>query len=593
MSDWRNITSGNIIPTKRYSDQPYVVRTDDGAWLCVVTTGSEEEGQSGQHVVCVRSTDMGRTWSAPVEIEPPDGPEASYAVLLKTPYGRIYCFYNHNTDNLRFVKADDPPFKGGLCSRVDSLGHFVFKYSDDNGLSWSDKRYDIPQRVMDIDRRNPYGGEVKFFWNVGKPFVLEDVAYVPLHKVGGFGHGFFTRSEGVLLRSANLLRESDPERIIWGTLPDGDFGLRTPTGGGAIAEEQSCVPLSDGSLYCVYRTVDGHPACCYSRDGGHTWSEECYKSYADGRLMKHPRAANFVWKCCNGKYLYWFHNHGGTWYDDRNPVWLCGGVEADSPEGRIILWSQPEILLYDDDTHIRISYPDLLEQDGRYFVTETQKNLARTHEIPALFLEKLWGQLDSTPEVSPDFIAQYGAMDGGSIKVPKLPVFLRQDNTRSDYGTRDNRSGFTLELWADISSFGVGRVLFSSMTPDGKGITLLTSLYDSVELTLGDGRCECRWRSDAGSASPGLHHIAVIVDGGAKIVSFVIDGRFNDGGAERQFGWGRFSPTLRHANGREEAQVGDRHGVSVKVMRIYARALMTSEAVGNYKMKNGGIKHEV
>ena len=41
--------------------------------------------------------------------------------------------------------------------------------------------------------------------------------------------------------------------------------------------------------------------------------------FANGRLMKHPRAANFAWKCENGKYLYWFHNHGGNWYEDRNP----------------------------------------------------------------------------------------------------------------------------------------------------------------------------------------------------------------------------------------------------------------------------------
>ena len=34
-----------------------------------------------------------------------------------------------------------------------------------------------------------------------------------------------------------------------------------------VAEEQSLVKLSDGSLYCVYRTIDGWPAGAYSRDG--------------------------------------------------------------------------------------------------------------------------------------------------------------------------------------------------------------------------------------------------------------------------------------------------------------------------------------
>src|SRR5690349_19517207 len=93
-TDPRNIRSGWIIPDEGYSDQPYIVKTDDGAWLCVVTTGPGVEGAGGQHVVARRSMDLGRTWSAPVAVEPSDGPEASYAVLLKAPYGRVYVFYN-------------------------------------------------------------------------------------------------------------------------------------------------------------------------------------------------------------------------------------------------------------------------------------------------------------------------------------------------------------------------------------------------------------------------------------------------------------------------------------------------------------------
>ena len=71
----------------------------------------------------------------------------------------------------------------------------------------------IPVREMAIDRENVYGGKVRFFWNVGKPFTQDGSAYVSLHKVGGFGEGFFTRSEGVLLKSENILTEKDPEEI--------------------------------------------------------------------------------------------------------------------------------------------------------------------------------------------------------------------------------------------------------------------------------------------------------------------------------------------------------------------------------------------
>ena len=195
-------------------------------------------------------------------VEPADGPEASYAVMLKTPVGRVYIFYNHNTDNVRRIPLDRGPGKPpGVCTRVDSLGHFVFKFSDDGGRTWSPRRCPIPQRLMDIDRRNPHQGKLLYFWNVGKPFAHDGAAYVSLHKVGGIGEGFFTRSEGVLLKSGNLLSERDPQKITWETLPEGDFGLRTPPGGGPIAEEQSYAVLSDGSFYSVYRTIDGFPAC--------------------------------------------------------------------------------------------------------------------------------------------------------------------------------------------------------------------------------------------------------------------------------------------------------------------------------------------
>lgn len=603
--DWRNIINGYEIPTKTYSDQPYIVKTDDGAWLCVVTTGAGREGQSGQHIVTMRSTDQGRTWSDPVNVEPADGPEASYAVLLKVPKGypsagRIFCFYNHNTDNIREVIADEAIFKDGKCRRVDSLGHFVFRYSDDGGKTWSGKRYDIPMRDMDIDRRNPYNGKLKFFWNVGKPFIYNGAAYVSLHKVGGFGEGFFTRSEGVLLKSENLSTEAYPEKLAWETLPDGEYGLRTPAGGGPIAEEQSYVILSDGSFYCVYRTIDGHPTCAYSRDGGRSWNEPKYKSYADGRLMKHPRAANFVWKCENGKYLYWFHNHGGRFirehprrasmaYDDRNPVWLCGGVEADSPEGRIIQWSQPEIILYDDDPFIRMSYPDLVEENGCYYVTETQKHIARVHELPAEMLQSLWEQFHDKATVVRDGLIlelpKASEFLPGEVVAPRLPDLLGRDSSRADYGTLDHRAGFSIELWVRFDSLKAGQVVLDNRAEDGRGFCLRTTARGTLEIILKDRQTENRWDCDPDMLKAGeLHHVAVIIDGGPKIISFIVDGKLCDGSDLRQFGWGRYNPNLRSVNGSESLRIAPEMEGEIRLLRIYARYLRTSEAIGNFKI---------
>jgi hypothetical protein len=602
-TDWRNIVHGTEIPTETYSDQPKIVKADDGAWVCCLTTGSGREGATGQHIIVCRSVDQGRSWSEPVAVEPPDGPEASYAALLKAEGGRMYCFYNHNTDEIREVKVDtfgtkevtESGYPDGYCRRVDSLGHFVYKLSDDHGRTWSRERYEIPIRETEIDRTNVYGGAVRFFWNVSRPFTHAGSAYVPLHKVGGFGPGFFVRNEGVLLESNNLLTETDPTRIRWTTLPDGDVGLRAPDGGGPISSEHSFVVLSDGSFYSIYRTVDGYPACAYSRDGGHTWSQPQYATFADGRRIKNPRAANFAWRCENGRYLYWFHNHGGPVvrargardpaypYQHRNPVWLSAGTEADGPDGRILLWSEPEVVLYDDDPLVRMSYPDLVEEDGRYYLAETQKDTARVHLVNPAFVETLLAQQSADSVTREGLVLELpGAQRGNAdaVPMPELPRFVVRDADRPDYGSKHLRGGFTLDLWINIGTCGPGTLMVSNRTHDGCGVRLETTHDRGLELILSDGRTENRLRSDPGVLSmSGAHHVVVIVDAGPNVMFFVIDGRVNDGAEERQFGWKRFSPHLESPNGGEHLQVG----THVRALRLYNRALMVSEAVGNFR----------
>lgn len=592
--DPRHLNNGWQIPSEGYCDQPYVVKTDDGAWLCIMTTGAGHEGATGQHVVSTRSTDCGRTWSELVDVEPADGPEASYAVLLKVPSGRVYAFYNHNTDNVRRVKADNPPFGDGYCSRVDSLGHYVFKYSDDHGRSWSEQRFDVPVREMDIDRQNADGGRLRYFWNVGKPFVAHGAAFVSLHKVGGFGDGFFTSNEGVLIRSENILTEGNPAKINWETLPEGERGLRAPAGGDTVASEHSYSVLSDGSFYCVYRTIDGHPACAYSRDGGRTWSDPAYKKFPDGRLFKHPRAANFAWRCANGHYLYWFHNHGGRFirehsaqrshaYEDRNPVWLCGGVETDGPEGRVIQWSEPEIVLYDDDSYIRMSYPDLVEEDGQYYLTETQKDVARVHRIDPSLLQGLWDQFERADLTREGQLLEVDEPGPAVVDMPALPPFVRRSGL-SPYGTDDLRTGFSLELWFQLDSSVAGRILLDTRLENGQGFVLQHKGNGQLELVLDDGRTRASWDSDPRVVSVGKrHHAVVIVDGGPNVISFVVDGRLCDGGDFRQFGWGRFSPHLRHANGSPRLLVDG----AIDLLRVYSRALRTSEAISNFRSGDG------
>ncbi len=597
--DPRHLSNGWNIPSEGYADQPYIVQTDDGAWLCVMTTGAGVEGAGGQHVVSMRSPDRGRTWESIVPIEPADGPEASYAVLLKVPSGRIYAFYNHNTDNVREVKREDK----GVLQRVDSLGHYVFKYSDDHGRSWSAQRYDVPIREFACDRSNIYGGQLRFFWNVGRPLILGDTAVMVIHKVGAMGEGFFAQSEGAFFASRNILTECDPAKITFQTLPDGEIGLRTPEGGGRVAEEQSLVKLSDGSLYCVYRTIDGWPTCAYSRDGGHTWTPPAYLTYTPGgQRVKHPRAANFAWNCSNGKFLYWFHNHGGRFvgelgaagkdgrspYDDRNPAWLLAGREIDTPDGKRLEWSQPEILLYDDDPYIRMSYPDLIEDGGKFYVTETQKNIGRVHEIPQSLVDGLFGQWENRTVAKAGLVLELAAGQPLAAETPwpKLPQLNFRDIRRADHGGKDARGGFSLDLWLQLETLAPGQTILDSRNESGAGILVATTESGTLGLTLHDGRQQVGWDSDRGTLQAGkCHHVVITVDGGPKIITFVVDGVLGDGGDQRQFGWGRFSPTLRAPNGSPSVKIA----ASVRSLRLYSRPLRTSEAVGNFQagMKTG------
>jgi hypothetical protein len=457
------------------------------------------------------------------------------------------------------VPGDREAYPDGWCRRVDSLGHFVFKYSDDHGKSWSEKRYDIPAREFDIDRENTSGGKIRYFWNVGKAFSHGGKGYVPLHKVGGFGVDFFTRSEGVLLRSDNILTANDPECIRWETLPDGDVGIRAPAGGGPIAEEHSFAVLSDGTFFCVFRTVSGYSACAYSRDGGHTWGTPDFMRYADGRRMKNSRSATFIWKLSGNRYFYWFNNHSGKSYADRNPIWCSAAKEIDSPEGKKLEFSQPEILLYTGDITRRMSYPDLMEiGDGSLLLTETEKQTARMHRIPAEFVEKLFNPV---PPAESDRIS---AGD-------PLPVFYDREGGWEAISGKDTGNGMSIEL--RLAAGMKPGVLLDNRTSAGRGFAVRLTKANRLEIILNDGRSESRWRSSFPLDADRENHAVLILDGGPKTISMILNGQFDDGGEGRQFGFGLFHCFFQSPNGGTL-----RTGSGVKQVALYRRALLTAEA---------------
>ena len=146
-----------------------------------------------------------------------------------------------------------------------------------------------------------------------------------------------------------------------------------------------------------------------------------------------------------------------------------------------------------------------------------------------------------------------------------------------------------------FDALDAGQVLLDNRTEEGIGFCLQTTGRGTVEIILNDGRTENRWDCDPGMLEAGkLHHLVVIVDGGPKIITFIVDGVLDDGGDFRQFGWGRFSPNLRSASrfthrnavgaeAKETLRIGPSLRGEIRALRVYYRALRTSEAIGNYR----------
>jgi hypothetical protein len=554
--DNRDISLGFSIYENGYMDQPYVSVLPNGNWLCLFTTGSASESRPGQHVVATTSTDQGRTWSNPVDIEPNTGPLASWAMPYVTPYGRVYAFYDYNGDNINSLN-------GKPLKQVGELGWYCYKYSDDNGQTWSE-RYRLPVRKTPVDFNNDWKGEVQLLWGIAKPIAVGGNMYFGFTKLGKFQQDL---GEGWFFKSDNIDTEKDATKLHWQMLPDGDQGLRNPAFG-SVQEEQNIVSLSKGDLYCMYRTTQGFPAHAYSRDGGHNWTMPEAASYTPGgKILKNPRACPRVFKCQNGKFLFWYHNHSGKDYTGRNPVWISGGVEKDG----FIHWSQPEILLYDNDPKGRgMSYPDLIEQDGKYWMTETQKVKGRVHRIDNSLLNDLWKQATTTALTRNGLVVnKTAAKPNTSIRIPTIP------NLKT--------GGFSLDLWLTFNDLQANQIVFDSRDQQGKGVWIATTDQQTLRLSMSDGVRTEGWDTDPGSLQVGkLHHVVFIVDGAPDIITVVVNGTLCDGGTTRQYGWGRFNPQLEDVNGNRKAQLAPSLHGQVNALKLYDRYLTTSEAVANF-----------
>ncbi len=263
-----------------------------------------------------------------------------------------------------------------------------------------------------------------------------------------------------------------------------------------------------------------------------------------------------------------------------------GGIEKEGPNGMIIEWTQPEILLYDDDPLIRMSYPDLVEDNGNYYITETQKDIARVHELDPGLLQGLWNQFDNRQRTVDGLVVEWQLEDE---RLPQkkegiqFDHFYDHDPGREDHGGRHIRSGFTIDIAFRLENLEAGQIMINTRNEFGQGLQLVTTDEKTVRLSMSDGRTISTWDCDKGILEPGVDHfMSVIVDGGPRIILFVMDGILCDGGENRQFGWGRFNPYLHEVNGDQKWILGKNLMGGISGISVYNRALKVSEAIGNF-----------
>lgn len=614
-TDPRDVKAGwSVSDRNGYYDAANVVpvtEPDGSPGLSALLHHSENrEGGPGLRLYSTRSVDRGRTWTPlhPVEDASRQSHDG-YQLLHRRHDGteRIFVFYGWNPGSRYPDDADPalPPLRR-TDMRLDE--GYWFRVSEDGGRTWGERRWRVPVRRTRIDRANPWGGATMGMYLCDKPSVVDGAVLMAFQKTRD-GAGETPGSEVFLLRSPNLLHVEDLDDAVWETLPSADVGLQAPGGALALGEEPHVLqPVEDrpDRLLCLWRTEVGRIAASHSDDGGRTWAAPFWLTYdgtPSGRPLKNPRGSITPYGMrraapdASTAFALAFYNNGRTdrlGYVGRRVYWLTiGRGTADGT----ISWAEPELLLYWDGSGFEDrpdwnadwaivdgpGYPDWVElPDGTLALVESNKLAVRYHEVEARLVEHLLHQpeLRGVPEegLSLDWTAGMSPYVSGPV-LPDLrsrggfTVTVHVGSTPGGAGGRllvEAMSNVTAALGEEPTQRRIEKGYRISTTDDGELELLVT---DGFEVTVAH---RTHIAGELGVASDGGDHVvSFILDGAARVVSAVVDGRFDDGGCSAPQGWAPLTRLPGEVGGRDLQVVGD-----VERFLLHDRALLTSEAVG-------------
>lgn len=323
--------------------------TPKGDLLAIWTQGTSESAPDNR-VVCARSSDGGKTWSAPSEIDgPTEGPglTASWGFPVISRSGRIYCFYNKNSNGA----ADRGPTMTGVMR---------CKYSDDDGRTWRPGT-DIAVRRTAYDHPD---SSVPCNWIVWQKPIRDSQGRVLVgftrwssrhwYKTNKYG----SQSELMRFDNIDLGPEPDELKITWLPKAEGMLVAPRPAEPGKLptfaAEEPSLVLLPDKRLFLTMRTFTGRIWYSVSEDDGETWRKpEVLLNRDQGTEMLHPWSPCPLYALRDGRFLLFYHNHDGYSYGaegprdhrGRRPQFLAVGEFR--PKARQPIWFSSPKLLFD------------------------------------------------------------------------------------------------------------------------------------------------------------------------------------------------------------------------------------------------------
>lgn len=336
--------------------------TPEGDFLLMFPEGRHYASGAGKinSLVAYRSSDRGQTWTGPTVALDIDYSQHGFIPFLPRGSQRIYAFGTQpipSQYSREHGKHENTP-----------IG---FRYSDDDGRSWSDVQLIRPQNDPEF-----------LGMSVMRMCETDSGAWL----IGSHAADWSTQP----LTTRQYVLRSEDQGKTWTLLPG-----KRPHGwfadGFGRMDEGRPINLGGGEVLLMARTPEGHLWTARSTDDGATWSDP------EPSKLIHPDAPPMLFHLSDGKTLVAFHHnrHSGVHFrsEDRSEIW----ASTSSDGGRT--WSEPRFvfanaLAANPDKKAwynhQSSYLDAFAADGKLHIFCPHRWQQVLHlELPETALESL------------------------------------------------------------------------------------------------------------------------------------------------------------------------------------------------------------